>query len=136
MTRRLATAGFALAGPKLRARQHSAETLCIPQAHFVKDRKLLHDCMDEFVFVDLITAAPAIRITHIPVLLDVMRASRAPSSGISRQNPQRAALERGEQAMIIFRGLHSYISPSWHAKNRGRANLEFRRGARQRQAEP
>src|SRR5262249_34295699 len=35
---------------------------------------------------------------------------------ISRQNPQRAALQRGEQAMIIFRGLHSYISPSWYAK--------------------
>src|SRR5262249_15586052 len=117
MTRRLAIAGLALAGPKVRAQPHSAETLYIPQPHLVKDRKLLHDFMDEFAFVDLVTAAPTIRITHIPVLLERNAGKQGAIFGhISRQNPQRAALEGGEQAVIVFRGPHSYISPSWYAK--------------------
>jgi transcriptional regulator len=117
MTRRLAIAGLALAGPKVGAQERPGETLYIPQPHLVKDRKLLHDFMDEFAFVDLVTAAPAIRITHIPALLRRDAGKHGTVFGhISRQNPQRAALESREQGMIVFRGPHSYISPSWYAK--------------------
>ena len=62
MKRRDLLAGFAAAGVQLEA-QHSAESLYIPKPHLVEDRKFLHDFMDEFSFVELVTAAPTIRIT-------------------------------------------------------------------------
>jgi transcriptional regulator len=35
---------------------------------------------------------------------------------ISAQNPQRQALDGAQQAVIVFRGPHGYISPDWYAK--------------------
>jgi len=46
------------------------ESLYIPKPQLVEDRRFLHDFMDEFAFVDLVTVAPTLRITHIPVWLD------------------------------------------------------------------
>ncbi len=45
-------------------------TLYIPKAHRVEDLKLLHEFMDEYAFVDLVTSSPTLRITHIPVILE------------------------------------------------------------------
>ena len=70
MKRRDWLAGLALAGFGTAAGQQEQESLYIPQPHRVEDRKLLHDFMDEFSFVELVTASPEIRITHIPVLLE------------------------------------------------------------------
>src|SRR5256885_6423487 len=67
MKRRDLIAGFALAGIAPGA---EPESLYIPKIQLVEDRKLLHDFMDEYSFVDLVTAAPEIRITHIPSVLD------------------------------------------------------------------
>ena len=52
MNRRQLLAGLSMAGVPLEA-QHNPESLYIPKAHLVEDRKLLHDFMDEFSFVDL-----------------------------------------------------------------------------------
>jgi transcriptional regulator len=35
---------------------------------------------------------------------------------ISRQNPQSATFDGKHSAVIVFRGPHSYISPTWYAK--------------------
>ena len=102
---------------KLEAQATAAESVYIPQAHLVKDRKLLHDFMDEFAFVDLVTSAPNIRITHIPVILDRTAGQYGTIHGhIARQNPQGAAFDDREPAVIVFRGPHSYISPTWYSK--------------------
>src|SRR5215471_19351093 len=117
MKRRDLMAGLAMAGLSPAAEQHETESLYIPKAHLVDDRKFLHDFMDEFSFVDLVTAAPEIRITHIPAVLD--RAAGAYGTiyaHISRQNPQTAAFDGEHPAVIVFRGPHSYISPTWYAK--------------------
>jgi transcriptional regulator len=115
--RRDVLAGLAATGMEARAQQSDAGSLYIPQPHLVKDRKLLHDFMDEFAFADLVTAAPGIRITHIPTLLERSAAKHGTIFGhISRQNPQSAALEGRAQAVIVFRGPHSYISPTWYTK--------------------
>src|SRR3989442_7397002 len=117
MKRRDLMAGVALAGMKLEAQSTSPESVYIPQAHLVKDRKLLHDFMDEFSFVDLVTSAPTIRISHIPVILDRTAGKYGTIHGhVSRQNPQGAAFEGHEPAVIVFRGPHSYISPTWYSK--------------------
>lgn len=116
MNRRNLLAGLAIAGVPLEAQQNP-ESLYIPKPHLVEDRKLLHDFMDEFAFVDLVTARPTIRITHIPVLLDRAVGKYGAIYGhISRQNPQRDAFDGHEPAVIVFHGPHAYISPTWYAR--------------------
>src|ERR1700730_7163765 len=108
---------MALAGMKLEAQPPAPESLYIPQPHLVKDRKFLHDFMDEFAFVDLVTATPTIRITHIPVILDRTAGKYGTIRGhISRQNVQSKTFDGQQPAVIVFRGPHSYISPTWYVK--------------------
>jgi transcriptional regulator len=105
-------AGAAAAAPA----QGPAEsgTLYIPPAHRVEDLALLHDTMEEFPFVELVTAAPSLRITHVPVWLDRKAGPYGALLGhIARKNPQSAAIESGSAATLVFRGPHAYISPSW-----------------------
>ena len=117
MKRRDLVAGLALGGMPLEAQQEVSESLYIPQPHRVEDRKFLHDFMDEFSFVELVTAAPDIRITHIPVLLDRSAGEFGTIFGhVSRLNPQHKTFDGRQAAVIVFRGPHSYISPTWYAK--------------------
>jgi transcriptional regulator len=74
--------------------------------------------MDEFSFVDLVTVAPSLRITHIPVWLDRSAGAYGTIHGhISRQNPQHEAFDGMQTGVIVFRGPHGYISPTWYAKS-------------------
>ena len=109
--------GLAMAGMELQAQQPPAESLYIPKPHLVEDRKLLHDFMDEFPFVDLITSSPALRITHIPVFLDRDLGRYGRLYGhISRHNSQSKAFDSRQSGVIVFHGPHSYISPTWFSK--------------------
>lgn len=97
------------------ARPAAPSSLYIPKAHLVEDRKLLYDFMDEFAFADLITASPNLRVTHIPVLLNRSTGQNGTIYGhISRQNEQAAAFDGKQEALIVFRGPHGYISPAWY----------------------
>jgi transcriptional regulator len=121
MNRRELLAGLALASVEARAQTHPAEpageSLYIPKPQLVEDRRLLHDFMDEFAFVDLVTVSPALRITHIPVWLDRSAGAYGTIHGhISRQNPQSATFDGKQTGVIVFRGPHGYISPTWYAK--------------------
>lgn len=118
MKRRDLFAGLALAATASPGQQPSSESLYIPKAHLVADRKLLHDFMDDYAFVNLVTAAPSIRITHIPVLLDRNAGAYGRIFGhISRNNPQSRAFDGREPAVIVFQGPHSYISPTWYTRS-------------------
>lgn len=117
MKRRDLVAGLAVTGIKLDAEEHNPESLYIPPAHLVKDLKFLHDFMEEFSFIDLITSTPSVRITHIPVMLDRTAGKYGAIRGhVSRQNPQSGTFDGRQPAVIVFRGPHSYISPTWYAK--------------------
>ncbi|MGA2274996.1 MAG: FMN-binding negative transcriptional regulator [Bryobacteraceae bacterium] len=119
MKRRSMLVGLAAAGLDLEAQTNSfgSESLYIPKAQLVEDRKLLHDFMDEFAFVDFVTSEPSLRITHIPVVFDHNAGKNGVLYGhISRQNPQTEAILAGRSAVIVFHGPHSYISPTWYAK--------------------
>jgi transcriptional regulator len=119
MNRRSMLAGMAAVGFNLEAQMNSpsAQSLYIPKPQLVEDRKLLHDFMDEFSFVDLITSEPSLRITHIPVVLDRNAGKNGVIYGhISRQNPQTEAILAAAKAVIVFHGPHSYISPTWYSK--------------------
>lgn len=92
-------------------------TLYIPKAHLVDDRAFLHDFMEEYAFVAVVTSAPTLRITHIPTVLDRDRGRYGTIMGhISAQNPQKATFDGSHAAVLVFRGPHGYISPSWYAK--------------------
>ena len=117
MKRRDLLAGLALAGAKAKAQSPPAESLYIPKAHLVEDRRFLHDFMEEFSFVDLVTAAPTPRITHIPVWLDREAGAYGTLHGhLSRQNPQNRTFDGSQSAVAVFRGPQGYISPEWYAK--------------------
>jgi transcriptional regulator len=111
-------AGPGLLDPHADAQEASPDpSLYIPKAHLVEDRAFLHAFMDEFAFVDLVTSGPTLRITHIPTVLDRTAGRYGTILGhISAQNPQRAAFDGLHAAVVVFRGPHGYISPSWYAK--------------------
>jgi transcriptional regulator len=116
MKRRDLLAGLAFAGIEAKA-QSPAESLYIPTPQLVEDRRFLHEFMDEFAFVDLVTAAPTLRITHIPVWLDRTVGAYGTIHGhISRHNPQSATFDGRQTGVIVFHGPHGYISPTWYAK--------------------
>jgi transcriptional regulator len=113
--RRHLLAALGLTG--LRATAQPAESLYIPKPHLVDDRRFLHDFMDEFSFVDLVTVSPTLRITHIPVWLDRTAGAYGTIYGhIARRNPQSAAFDGAQTGVVVFRGPHGYISPAWYAK--------------------
>lgn len=92
-------------------------SLYIPNAQRVEDLKLLHDFMDEFAFVDLVTSSP-FRITHIPVLVDRSAGQFGAIHGhIARNNEQIKAFDGKQEAVIVFRGPHGYISPTCYQTN-------------------
>jgi transcriptional regulator len=117
MKRRDVFAGLAFAVAGAAPAQQQAESLYIPKPHLVEDRTLLHNFMDEYAFVDVVTASNSIRITHIPVLLDRSAGQYGTLYGhLSRNNPQSQTFNGRQGAVIVFRGPHSYISPTWYAK--------------------
>ena len=121
MNRRHLLAGLALAGVRgkgqTRAPEAASESLYIPKPQLVEDRRFLHDFMDEFAFVDLVTVSPSLRITHIPVWLDRTAGAYGTIHGhISRQNPQSGTFDGRQTGVLVFRGPHGYISPTWYAK--------------------
>ena len=92
-------------------------SLYIPNAHRVDDRKLLHDFMEEFAFVDLITPSP-LHITHIPVVFERAAGPFGTIHGhIARNNEQIKAFDGKQEAVIVFRGPHGYISPTCYHTN-------------------
>lgn len=85
--------------------------------HFREDRlEVLHAIIEENSFATLVSNSPTgIVATHIPFLL---RRSEGPfgtlRGHVARANQHWTHLESGE-AVVIFLGSHSYVSPSWYA---------------------
>jgi transcriptional regulator len=122
-----ALGGIALVGPDAAAADAAAQSeppdpsVYIPKAHLVQDRAFLHAFMDEFSFVDVVTTAPTLRITHIPSVLDRARGTYGTIVGhISAQNDQVKAIREGARAVVVFRGPHGYVSPGWLTTPAGR----------------
>src|ERR1700683_2565929 len=107
MNRRDLLAALALGSLEARAQtrpsETAAESLYIPKPQLVEDRRFLHDFMDEFAFVDLVTVSPTLRITHIPVFLDRAAGAYGTIHGhISRQNPQSATFDGRQKGVVVF----------------------------------
>lgn len=117
MKRRDLLTGFALAAAGVSAEPADTESLYVPKAHRVEDRSMLHDFMDEYAFADLITAGSSIRVTHLPTLLDRKKGTFGTIYGhVAKNNPQYTMFDGKSPAVLVFRGPHAYISPSWFTK--------------------
>jgi transcriptional regulator len=88
----------------------------LPRAFAIENVPRLQDFMEEFNFATVVTqSAGELTASHLPFLLDrgvepygVLRAH------IAIRNPQLKDLQSGSQALVIFHGPHSYVSPSWY----------------------
>jgi transcriptional regulator len=90
----------------------------VPKVFAVDDVPKLQDFMDEFNFATVVTEREGdLTASHIPFLLDrseepygVLRAH------VAIRNPQLKDFQTGSQALVIFQGPHTYVSPSWYVK--------------------
>jgi transcriptional regulator len=88
----------------------------LPKAFAVEDLTQLQDFMDEFNFATVVTQRDGeLTASHIPFVLDrsvepcgVLRAH------VAINNPQLEDFRSGSQALVIFQGPHTYVSPSWY----------------------
>jgi transcriptional regulator len=88
----------------------------VPKLFAVDDVPRLQDFMEEFSFATLVTQRDGeLTASHIPFLID---RSVAPygtlHAHIAAANPQLKDLQSGSQALVIFQGPHTYVSPSWY----------------------
>jgi transcriptional regulator len=85
----------------------------IPTAFRAADRAALYDLIERHGFGTLVTVRDGAPFaTHLPFLLD--RGRGVLLGHVARANPHAAALA-GAEALVIFRGPHAYVSPSWYA---------------------
>ena len=89
----------------------------LPRVFAVDDVPALHGFMEQFSFASLITQNEGKLIgSHIPFVLDRQAGAHGRLRGhVAVGNPQLAHLKSGAEALVMFQGPHSYISPSWYA---------------------
>lgn len=86
----------------------------IPTAFRADDRAALYDLIERHGFGTLVTVIDGAPFaTHLPFLLD--RERGALLGHVARANPHWRALDGSAESLVIFRGPHGYVSPSWYA---------------------
>ena len=87
-----------------------------PKAFEVTDLPLLQAAMKQSELATLVTTTThGLVATHLPVLLDETRGEYGTLIGhVSRANVQWRETDPEAEALIIFLGLDSYITPNWY----------------------
>jgi transcriptional regulator len=86
-------------------------------AHFKEDRiPVLHEAIRKYGFGTLVTSSEQeLEASHLPLLLDSEPAPLGTVLGhLARANPQWRQIKPGFQALAIFLGPNTYITPSWY----------------------
>jgi transcriptional regulator len=88
-----------------------------PKAFEVEDLTILHAAMKQSELATLVTTtARGLVATHLPLLLDETKGEYGTLTGhVSRANLQWRETDTAAEALIIFLGLDTYVSPSWYA---------------------
>ncbi len=88
----------------------------VPKLFAVEDLARLHDFMEEFNFATVITQRDGeLTASHIPFILDrSVQPYGALRAHVAIRNPQLEDFRSGGQALVIFQGPHTYVSPSWY----------------------
>jgi transcriptional regulator len=94
----------------------------VPEAFRLTDRALAAEVMRTFDFALLVTAPDGVpQASHLPFLYDPDRGPEGTLlAHMARPNPQWRGFEAlaaaGQEALVIFQGPHSYISPAWYGE--------------------
>jgi len=86
-------------------------------AQFKEDRvPILHDAIRKYGFGTLVTSSEQeMEASHLPMLLDPEPAPFGTLLGhLARANPQWQRVKPGFEALAIFLGPNTYITPSWY----------------------
>ena len=86
-------------------------------AEFTEDRvEILHQAMRDIAFGTLVTlGADGLIASHIPLLLEDRPAPFGTITGhLARSNPQARGSSPESEALAIFLGPHTYVTPSWY----------------------
>jgi len=88
----------------------------VPKEFSESDVPVLHRAMRELGFGTLVTAGEGgIIASHIPLLIEPEPAPYGTICGhLARANPQTRSAAPEREALAIFLGPHTYISPSWY----------------------
>jgi len=86
----------------------------IPKAFRETDTEVLHQFMSQYGFATLITTGPqGMTASHLPILVNRSPGPLGTLAGhFARANEQSA--ETGQEALVIFSGPHTYVSPTWY----------------------
>ena len=87
-----------------------------PKAFEVTDLALLHAAMKQSELATLVTmTTQGLVATHLPLLLDENKGEYGTLTGhVSRANLQWRETDPNAEALIIFLGLDTYVSPNWY----------------------
>jgi transcriptional regulator len=87
-----------------------------PKAFEVTDLPMLQSAMKQSELATLITITThGLVATHLPLLLDETRGEYGTLTGhVSRANTQWRESDPEAEALIIFLGLDTYVSPNWY----------------------
>jgi transcriptional regulator len=86
-------------------------------AHFKEDRvPVLHDAITKYGFGTLVTSSEQeLEASHLPLLLEPEPSPYGTILGhLARANPQWKRVKPGFEALAIFLGPNTYITPSWY----------------------
>ncbi|KAA3609297.1 MAG: FMN-binding negative transcriptional regulator [Calditrichaeota bacterium] len=88
-----------------------------PNKFVEKDEQRLLQLVDENSFGTLISVVDDLPVaTHIPFLVEKTGALKLVAH-LAKANPHWQFLKSNPEAMVIFHGPHSYISPTWYTEN-------------------
>jgi transcriptional regulator len=87
-----------------------------PKAFEVTDLALLHAAMKQSELATLVTmTTQGLVATHLPLLLDETKGEYGTLTGhVSRANLQWRETDTNADALIIFLGLDTYVTPNWY----------------------
>ena len=87
----------------------------IPPRYRITDDAVIDAFIREYGFALLVTAGPGgLVASHIPIELEQRGGERVLHGHLSKANPQWRELEAAGQAMVVFSGPHTYVSPTWY----------------------
>jgi transcriptional regulator len=88
----------------------------VPASISVSDENTLHDFIERYDFATLVSgSAAALTASHIPMVLQRSDEGMALIGHVARANAHWKHFDGGVEALAIFHGPHSYISPTWYA---------------------
>ena len=85
-----------------------------PPSFVEEDLSVLHSCIEESSFATLVTTSSSgPSASHLPLLIDRGDGPNGTLIGhMAKANPHWRGIAN-QEALIIFQGPHTYISPSW-----------------------